>query len=169
MQENQPDFELEALECVELDTTYIQHFGLDRLYDSIYQEDIRNWENWTIKSGDLAILGDVIEHIPKSVGLDLVDFITYNFKHLIVITPIDMVQGAWQGRQQERHVSRWFPTTFFNYPNHSSIVVNGMMYSVFNGVCCDDKDYLSLDYIADAQVALVSFPKRTSFSVQIRN
>ncbi|MBM3350143.1 MAG: hypothetical protein FJY58_10690, partial [Betaproteobacteria bacterium] len=107
LQQNDPSYELETLACVEVDRTYIDSFGLEKIYDRVIQEDIRSWENLIEMQGDLAIVGDVIEHLPKSAGEDLIDFLTYNFKHTLVITPIDMAQGAWQGRDQERHISRW--------------------------------------------------------------
>lgn len=61
---------------------------------------------------DLAIIGDCIEHMPKSVGLDLLNFLTYRTQHTIVLAPEFSVQGSVNGVVSKSHVSVWSEVDF---------------------------------------------------------
>jgi hypothetical protein len=43
----------------------------------------------------------------KSVGLDLLNFLVYRSKLIIVKFPLQMIQNAWQGHKSEAHLSVW--------------------------------------------------------------
>jgi hypothetical protein len=102
--------------AVEIDSTYVQQYGLESIYEEIWLRDACNLVT-TLPDlvGDLAMMGDVIEHFPKSRGIDLVEYLLYRFRHLIVVFPIDLPQGAWEGHMSEAHVSLWYPDDFLRY------------------------------------------------------
>jgi len=108
-----------SLTCVEIDQKrVIQAFSLDKIYDRVLNEDaaklIRTMPEIT---GDLAIMGDVIEHLTKSEGRDLLEFLQYRFRHVVLIIPVDYPSLSWIGpdgtnHAQEAHVSIWLPSDF---------------------------------------------------------
>ena len=55
----------------------------------------------------MVIIGDCIEHMPKSVGLDLLNFLTYRAQYIIVLAPEFLVQGSVDGMKSESHISVW--------------------------------------------------------------
>jgi hypothetical protein len=110
---------LTSLTCVEIDKKrVIEAFSLEKIYDKVINEDaaklIRNIPEIT---GDVAIMGDVIEHLTKSEGRDLLEFLQYRFKHVILVIPVDYLSLSWIGpdgtnHAQEAHVSIWLPSDF---------------------------------------------------------
>src|SRR5205823_14385763 len=61
---------------------------------------------------DLVVIGDCIEHLRKSDGIDLLNFLVYRTKYLWVIYPERMVQGRWEGHKSEAHISAWSDADF---------------------------------------------------------
>jgi hypothetical protein len=58
-------------------------------------------------------MGDVIEHIPKEQGLELIRKLKIKCKNLIIVTPINVSnQGDVYGNVNETHVSEWKPIEF---------------------------------------------------------
>lgn len=57
---------------------------------------------------DLAILGDVIEHLGKADAYDLLGRLFEHTENIIVSTPLGfMPQGAWAGNERETHQCGW--------------------------------------------------------------
>lgn len=56
---------------------------------------------------DLVIFGDSIEHMPKSVGLDLLNFLTYRSQYILILVPEFVIQHEQDGVAEEAHVSVW--------------------------------------------------------------
>lgn len=94
--------------AVDIDPTYIDTYGLHAIYDEIHvmpvQEFTAQRPDYTV---DCAILGDCIEHLPKSQGVDLIHWLVYRCRQLVVAFPTEYVQGAWDGHPHEAHVSVW--------------------------------------------------------------
>ena len=67
-----------------------------------------------------VIVGDVIEHLPKSAGTDLLHFLVYRSKVIFVKFPVQLVQNDWEGHVSEAHVSVWSDVDFASF---DSIVV----------------------------------------------
>ena len=108
--------EIESLAAVEIDESYIEQFKLNDIYDMVQLgdasmlPDVGPDAQW-----DLVILGDVLEHFRKSRGTDLVDYLYYRTKYIILVVPIDYIQGAWDGHHAEAHISTWYPADFARY------------------------------------------------------
>ena len=91
---------------VEIWEPYIEQYGLNDLYETIQMSDIRDLvpEN-TTKHWDVAIAGDVLEHMTadeaKAVVANLRQFATY----VIISIPIGHYpQGEYEGNPHEAHV-----------------------------------------------------------------
>ena len=108
--------EIESLAAVEIDESYIEQFKLNDIYDVVQLgdasmlPDVGPDAEW-----DLVILGDVLEHFRKSRGTDLIEYLYYRTKYIILVVPIDYIQGAWDGHHAEAHISTWYPADFARY------------------------------------------------------
>jgi len=98
---------------IEIEPDYISKFDLNSIYDymrciaaeKIIEEDID-------KQYDLVIIGDCIEHMRKSVGIDLLNFLVYRSKYILVLYPEKYLQGSWEGYRSEAHISFWKENDF---------------------------------------------------------
>lgn len=94
--------------AVEPEAAYVERFGLAGVYDEVQMLTAHDWMNAHPEARfDLAILGDCIEHMPKSVGLDLLNALAYRAAYTLVVAPEFIVQGAVDGVAGEAHVSVW--------------------------------------------------------------
>ncbi len=110
-----------GVECylrgVEVDDSYVGEYGLRDKYSDLDVEPIEKWiDRHTDEVWDLVILGDVLEHLKKSDGLDLLDFLMYRTKHILIQYPFDFIQYSWRGHPSENHRSVWFREDF-KYPD----------------------------------------------------
>lgn len=98
---------------VEAEGSYIEKFNLTSIY-----HEVRHGFAWPGLAGntsecfDLAIIGDCIEHMPKSHGLDLLNFLTYRTQYIVVLAPEFAVQGSVNGVDSESHISVWSERDF---------------------------------------------------------
>ena len=97
--------------CVESDNErVIQRFDLRNLYDDIINEDAAQLaKRYPALTGDIAIAGDVIEHLTKSEGVDLIEYLQYRFKHIFLVIPVDWVSFEYRDHQYESHIAIWRP------------------------------------------------------------
>lgn len=92
-------------EAVEAYLPYLEKFNLWRLYHMIYVEDA---SKMALPDADIAIFGDVVEHMTKEVALDFLWRIEAKYKHVIISIPFGSYpQGAVGGNEYERHLSEW--------------------------------------------------------------
>ncbi len=104
------------IEAVEIDKTYIKEFKLKELYDTVHNCSIQDFVDRNIDTEyDLVIFGDVIEHLKKSEGVDVLDFFVYRTKHIMVQWPHGFVQNTWEGHRHEAHIAVWGKADFSNY------------------------------------------------------
>jgi predicted TPR repeat methyltransferase len=89
--------------AVEAWKNYIEEFELEKMYDTVYNEDIRNFK-WK-EEYDLVIAGDILEHMSKQDAEDIVKKILKHTKTLIISIPIThMPQEAINNNPYEVHV-----------------------------------------------------------------
>ncbi len=83
------------------------------LYNHIFIGDVRKLAS-TIDSYDVIFLGDIIEHVPKHEGIELLNtLISKTKKAIIVSTPkFETGQGAMCANELERHQSLWSEQDF---------------------------------------------------------
>jgi len=93
---------------IEVEASYVEQFGLAAVYQELHVEDVAAW--WRRTPGecfDLALIGDCIEHLPKSDGLDLLNALVYRCAWVVVLAPEFIVQAATGGVASEAHLSVW--------------------------------------------------------------
>lgn len=100
-----PDSYIEALEP---DRSYVSEFKLMEIYDHVSiasaTEIIDSNPDYHT---DCVIIGDTIEHMRKSAGIDLLHYLLYRTKKIIVTFPVKYVQYTWNGHAAEAHRSAW--------------------------------------------------------------
>ena len=92
-------------EAVEVFEPYIEKYELSLIYDKIYIEDASKID---LPCADIAVCGDVIEHMTKDVATDFIKRIEAKYRHVIISIPIGSYpQGAIGGNEFESHLSFW--------------------------------------------------------------
>lgn len=84
---------------------YIDRFDLRNKYNTVINQDARtlNWDE--LGQFDVALAGDVLEHMTKAEAIELVDQILNHCNTLIISIPIiHMPQDAVEGNPFEVHV-----------------------------------------------------------------
>ena len=98
---------------VEVEASYVERFKLNLTYDEVRVMSATELIATDIdKRYDLTIIGDCIEHIPKSAALDLLNFLTYRSAYTLVICPESVGQDAEEGIKSEAHISVWSARDF---------------------------------------------------------
>ena len=93
--------------AIEVEPGYAERFDLPTLYHALHQQDATQWWRSSQESFDLVLLGDCLEHMPKSQGLDLLNALVYRSAWLVLVMPEFVVQGAVDGVASETHLSVW--------------------------------------------------------------
>jgi hypothetical protein len=92
-------------EAVEVFLPYAVKYGLSAIYHKIYVEDA---SKMALPSADIAVCGDIIEHMTKDVATDFIKRIDAKYRHVIVSIPFGSYpQGASHGNEFERHLSEF--------------------------------------------------------------
>lgn len=111
-----PDAVISGIESHE---PYVRKFKLSQGYRPLIVADAHQYllsqPNLTTET---AILGDVIEHFPKSHGLDIIHYLLYRTKRIIVVFPDQYLQYAYDGVASEAHMSAWNQSDFIHF-DHS--------------------------------------------------
>ncbi len=93
---------------IEVEAGYVDTYRLREIYHELWVEDVSAWWRRTPDENfDLVIVGDCIEHLPKSAGLDLLNAMVYRSAWLLVVAPEFIVQSAVSGVASEVHLSVW--------------------------------------------------------------
>ncbi len=110
------------IEGIEIDKEYVTKFALDEVYDAV-----RCMPAEALIDGpqgeqyDLVVLGDVIEHMRKSDGINILHFLAYRCKRMIVVYPTKYVQYDSGGKKGESHRSVWSVQDFEQFScDHST-------------------------------------------------
>jgi len=98
--------------CVEIDEKYVEEYKLRDIYNEVIVGDAANMIDNPRVRFDMVIIGDCIEHLRKSSGIDLISFLVYRCGHIIVMFPEAVVQDDHEGHASEAHISVWGPEDF---------------------------------------------------------
>jgi hypothetical protein len=101
--------------AVEIDATYVERFNLSSLYNQVIIADADELISKPVLRFDLVIIGDCLEHMRKSKGCDLINFLIYRSGYIIIIYPDKYIQDDWEGHAQEAHISAWGESDFVNF------------------------------------------------------
>ena len=109
-------FPAATVEAIEADSSYISRFHLKSIYDKVYVGRAEAFfDKHPRYTTDIAIIGDTIEHLKKSDGIDLLHELVYRTRWIVVIFPNKVVQYDWEGHVSEVHRSVWAPQDFSSF------------------------------------------------------
>lgn len=91
-----------VMDCVEIFAPYVERFRLRDLYRQVIIADVRTWS--AVKRYDVAILGDVLEHMRAEEADTLLHRLTTMCEHIVVSVPWMYVQGPSEGNEAEVHL-----------------------------------------------------------------
>ena len=114
--------------AVEIDSSYIEKYSLTSIYDKVLNiSAIKLIDEALDETYDLVVIGDCIEHMRKSEGVDLLNFLIYRCKYILIHYPDRYVQGSVDGHIHEAHISIWSEHDFsgFDY----LLIKNGFIHS----------------------------------------
>lgn len=123
------------IETIEPEKKYIKEFKLIKLYDKIYNTGVEHFfDSRPDYTTNVVIIGDCIEHLKKSDGIDLINFLVYRCNYLIIIFPSKVIQYSWQGHSMEAHRSIWtrndfedFDYQYFRKEFMNLVIVKGLL------------------------------------------
>ncbi len=119
---------------VEIEESYVERFKLNLTYDEVRVMSATEVMATDLdKRYDLVIIGDCIEHIPKSAGLDLLNFLTYRSAYTLVICPESVIQDTVDGVKSEAHISVWTERDFEWHDLWATASVMQMMLFLLRG------------------------------------
>jgi SAM-dependent methyltransferase len=98
--------------AIEIDPIYVEQFRLRELYDEVILADATCLIKQPRIRYDLVMIGDCIEHMRKSDGIDLLNFLIYRSGYICIVYPDRFVQDDWEGHAAEAHISTWSEQDF---------------------------------------------------------
>jgi hypothetical protein len=134
---------------VEVNKKFITQFKLKEIYDQIYGGKIEDYiarkmvkdPKFTV---DFAIIGDCLEHLKKSAGIDLLHYLAYRTKYIIIVFPSKWVQFDFEGNIYEAHQSVWTKKDFEIF-NHQYQKLKHMNLVIIKGYLADPKALFTPD------------------------
>ena len=94
---------------IEIEPDYVTRFRLRGIYDEIWVMRAQDLiaPKYLSERYDLVIVGDAIEHLKKSEGIDLINFLVYRSAWILIQYPDRYLQNAVAGYPSEAHISFW--------------------------------------------------------------
>ena len=90
------------IDGVEVWQPYIDQFNLELKYDTLFNLDVRNTNNFKY---DLVIFGDILEHMSKDDAIEVWNKVAKSAKYGIISIPIiHYPQGHAHGNPYEEHI-----------------------------------------------------------------
>lgn len=125
---------------IEVWEPYVDRFQLDKRYDNLYVEDVRNHRDFDY---DLVIFGDVLEHMPEQDAVEVWSRASLQARYGIISIPIVYhPQDAFGGNPYEVHVVEDWTTArvldrFHGIVKYKEFDITGVFIADFKG---KDKD-----------------------------
>lgn len=101
--------------AVEIEQDYINKFSLKLKYDEVLNASVLDLINskYYDTNFDVVMIGDTIEHLRKSDGVDLLNFLVYRCRWIILQFPFRFLQNSVANYTSEAHISVWDESDFF--------------------------------------------------------
>jgi len=103
--------------AVEVEKDYLEKFDLRSIYHEIWNIPVINLirPEYLDSRFDIVMAGDILEHLKKSEGIDLLNFLIYRSRWIIVEFPHRYLQNAVGGYNSEAHISVWTEDDFLSF------------------------------------------------------
>lgn len=97
-----------TLDAIEVDDSYVDTYKLRDKYNQVFVSDIKEFcsKNSRMRY-DIVVFGDVLEHLFRSDAMDVLDFVLYRAKYVVVMWPNNYWQDDWEGHESEAHKSNF--------------------------------------------------------------
>jgi hypothetical protein len=94
--------------AVEVFEPYVAKYRLRDKYDEVIVADVRYLDWGKVGAVDVAICGDIIEHMPQADALRMWSDLRSIAKYLLLSVPLgDYPQGSSAGNRFEAHMATW--------------------------------------------------------------
>ncbi len=94
--------------AIEVEAEHIERFALRELYQRVDEADAAAWwPEHAEEDFDLIIVGDCLQQMGKSAGLDMLNALVHRAAYLLLVVPEFVVQGAVGGKPSAVHRSVW--------------------------------------------------------------
>lgn len=105
------------LTAVEIEKDYIKNFKLPSIYNEVWNISAIDLINpkYYDSTFDVIMIGDIIEHLKKSDGIDLLNFLIYRCRWIILEFPYRYLQNSVNGYHSEAHISVWTKDDFISF------------------------------------------------------
>lgn len=105
------------LTAVEIEKDYIINFKLPSIYNEVWNISAIDLINpkYYDSTFDVIMIGDIIEHLKKSDGIDLLNFLIYRCRWIILEFPYRYLQNSVDGYHSEAHISVWAKDDFVSF------------------------------------------------------
>lgn len=122
--------------AIEIEKDYIAKFDLNKIYSEVWNISALDLmkEKFIDKSFDVVMMGDVIEHLKKSEGVDLLNFLVYRTRWIIIEFPYHYLQNSVDGYYSEAHMSVWdksdfslFESKFYKKKSQRLVIIKGYL------------------------------------------
>lgn len=103
--------------AVEIEKKYLEKFNLYSIYHEVWNIPVINLirPEYFNLCFDIIMAGDILEHLKKSDGIDLLNFLIYRSRWIIVEFPHRYLQNAIDGYVSEAHISIWSENDFLSF------------------------------------------------------
>ena len=103
--------------AVEIEKDYIKKFNLLSIYDEVWNISVTDLikPKYYDSTFDVIMIGDIIEHLKKSDGIDLLNFLIYRCRWIILEFPYRYLQNFVDGYHSEAHISVWTKDNFVSF------------------------------------------------------
>jgi phospholipid N-methyltransferase len=126
------------LTAIEIDSEYINRFNLEKLYNKVLcmsATDLINPKFYSTNF-DTVIIGDCIEHLKKSDGIDLLNFLVYRSHWILIQYPVKYIQNTFEGKHQEAHLSVWEDKDFQSFEVKKKLLSGQQKFVLIKGYLC---------------------------------
>ena len=89
------------MDAIEIFEPYIEQYQLRSKYNNVWNENILTFE---FDHYDIILMGDILEHIEESEGIEIVKKIYSKCDELVIAIPFNAPQGIWGGNIYETHL-----------------------------------------------------------------
>lgn len=121
---------------------YIEEFELNKIYNQVKEIKAIDLLQDVEFETDIVILGDVLEHMRKSDGLDLLHFFNYRCQAIIIQWPTNYLQNTEYGNALEAHISSWNTDSFNDFDvigkategYNNLIIIRGLLANKYGGI-----------------------------------
>jgi len=103
--------------ALEIEKNYIKKFNLRSIYKQVLNISATDLiqPKYFDSIFDVVMAGDILEHLKKSEGIDLLNFLIYRCRWMIIEFPCRYLQNIVNGHSSEAHISIWAENDFFPF------------------------------------------------------